>query len=125
MPLDGELSEPVKQHLELAATNLNKIGLKKVNDDHWICRADVENAAVEAEDETVGNAADVNMGDAAAPSAWFSNFDQLVIGKLDNLTMEQRNHHEFCIARFQHMDLQIEAVQEQLAVMAAWNEPKE
>jgi len=59
------------------------------------------------------------------PSSGLSNFEQLVIGKLDNLTLQQMNHHEFCTARFQHMDLQIEAVQEQLAVMAAWNDPKE
>jgi len=59
----------------------------------------------------VANTANVNMGEVAGPSSGLSNFEQLVIGKLDNLTIEQRNHHEFCTVRFQHMDLQIEAVQ--------------
>jgi len=36
----------------------------------------------------VGNVANVNMGEAAIPSSGFSNFEQLVIGKLDNLTIE-------------------------------------
>jgi len=72
-----------------------------------------------------GNFAAMNMGEAARPSSGYSNFEQTVIDKLVYLTTEQRNHHEFCTVRFQHMDLQIEVVQEQLVVMAAWNDPKE
>jgi len=40
VPLDGEPSEPVKQHHEVITATLHKIGLKKVNDDHWVCQAD-------------------------------------------------------------------------------------
>jgi len=51
------------------------------------------------------------MDENAGPSLGYSIFEQTVIDNLDYLTMEQRNHHEFCIARFQHMDSQIEVVQ--------------
>jgi len=71
-----------------------------------------------------GNAAAMNMGKGAGPSSGYRNFKQIVIDKLDYLTIEQRNHHEFCTARFQHMDLQNKVTKEQLAVMAAWNDPK-
>jgi len=49
----------------------------------------------------------------------------MLIGKLDNLTVEEWNHHEFCAATFQHMYLQIEAVKEQLAEMAYGKAPIE
>jgi len=55
------------------------------------------------------------MGEGVGISGGYSPFEQIVIDKLEYLTTEQRNHHEFCI----------EVVQEQMAVMAAWNEPKE
>jgi len=41
----------------------------------------------------------------------------MLLGRLDTITIEQWNHHEFCAALFQHMDLQIEVVQEQLVEM--------
>jgi len=44
VPLDGELSEHVKQHHEVTTVTLHKIGLNKINDDHWVCQADTENA---------------------------------------------------------------------------------
>jgi len=47
VPLDGELSKPVKQHHEVTVETLHKIRLKKINDDHWICQADAENVGAE------------------------------------------------------------------------------
>jgi len=35
-----------------------------------------------------GNVADVNMGDVVGPIVGFSNFEKIIIGKLDNLTMK-------------------------------------
>jgi len=49
----------------------------------------------------------------------------MVMDKLDHLTIKQRNNHEFYIACFQHLDLQIEVVQDQLATMVTWNQPHE
>jgi len=48
-----------------------------------------------------------------------------MIVKLDNLTMEQRNNHEFYTARFQHLDHQMEVVQDKLVAMATSNQPHE
>jgi len=38
--LEDELVETIKPHNEVTAATLNKIGLNKINDDHWICRDD-------------------------------------------------------------------------------------
>jgi len=37
---EGEVVETVKAQNEISATTLSKIGLKKVNDECWICKAD-------------------------------------------------------------------------------------
>jgi len=42
--LDGELVEVVKAKNEITTTTLHKIGLKKLNDDDWICKGDEEEA---------------------------------------------------------------------------------
>jgi len=36
----GEVVETMKAQNEISATTLSKIGLKKVNDEHWMCKAD-------------------------------------------------------------------------------------
>jgi len=111
IPLEGELVEPVKQSYEVSATNLHKIGLTKINNGQWVCQADAENAGGEAI-EVVGEMEenDTTMHENVSPSSGYTRFEQTVIDKLDYLTTEQRNYHKFCTARFQHMDLQIEAV---------------
>jgi len=38
--LEGELVEVVKPYNEVSVATFHKIRLKKVNDDHWICKAD-------------------------------------------------------------------------------------
>ena len=42
-----------------------------------------------------------------------SPFERLKINCLDNMVNNQRNHYEFYVARFQHLDEQIEVVQTQ------------
>ena len=97
VPLEGELTELVKQSYEVSKTNVHKIGLTQVNNGQWVCQAD---AAKNAE------------GRAAAED-----------GEME--TNEQRTNREFYTAHFQHLDLQIEVVQDQLNTMVAWNEPHE
>jgi len=41
---DEEVVEPVKTQNEISAVTLNKIGQTKVNDDHWICKADYDSS---------------------------------------------------------------------------------
>jgi len=101
VPLEGELAEPVKQGLEISTSNLNKIGLVKMNE-QWMCQADAENVEGEVVEEVAKD--DTPMGDAG-PSSGFSRFEQTMIDKLDHLTVEQRSNHEFYTACFQHLDL--------------------
>jgi len=35
--LEGELTEIVKAHNEITCSMKHKIGLQKINDDHWVC----------------------------------------------------------------------------------------
>ncbi|KAL9284934.1 hypothetical protein ACSQ67_024691 [Phaseolus vulgaris] len=42
-----------------------------------------------------------------------SPFERLKINCLDNMVNNQRNHYEFYVARFQHLDEQIEVVRTQ------------
>ena len=41
-------------------------------------------------------------------------FDKLITNHMDSFAYDQRNHHEFCMARLQNLDEQIEAIQNQL-----------
>jgi len=52
---------------------------------------------------------DVNMEEQITS---MSPFERLVVNRLDNFAHDQRTHHEFCMARFQSLDEQIEVVQQ-------------
>jgi len=120
IPLEGELVEPVKQSYEVSATNLHKIGLTQINSGQLVCQANAENPGGEAAEAAAKMKQDVvAMDKNASPSSSYSRFEQTMINKLDYLTTEQRNHHEFCTTRFQHINLQIEAIQEQIATITA------
>jgi len=40
-----------------------------------------------------------------------SQFERLITNRLDNMASGQRNHYEFCAARFKQLNEQIEVVQ--------------
>jgi len=125
--LEDELTEMVKPHIEITCATLHRIGLKKVNDEYWIYKAEEEgdgqqgNEDVDAGQEgdgvgpsgtTAGNYAMVPYVppiDKGEPLSWF---EHMVIDRLDTMAHDQRDHHEFCTARFQHLDGQIEGIQE-------------
>jgi len=117
----------VKQTCEISKSTLNKIGLTQDNNGRWITQGEAENEeqAEEAAGEDAGPAEHEATGGEAGQGSGYSRFEQMMIDKLDNLTMEQKNNHEFYTARFQHLDHQMEVVQDQLATMAAWNQPHE
>jgi len=81
--------------------------------------------AEEAAGEDAGPAEHEAAGGEAGQGSGYSRFEKMMIDKLDNLTMEQKNNHEFYTACFQHLDHQMEVVQDQLSTMAAWNQPHE
>jgi len=41
-------------------------------------------------------------------------FERLKFNRLVNMASDQRNHYDFCVARFQHLDEKIEVVQTHL-----------
>jgi len=41
-----------------------------------------------------------------------SRFEQMVLEGLDCMASDQKGHYEFCVARFQHLDGQIKAIQD-------------
>ena len=40
-----------------------------------------------------------------------SQFERLMINRMDTMASDKKDHYEFCAARFQHLDEQIEVVQ--------------
>ena len=50
-----------------------------------------------------------------------SMFERQVLSRLNTLTYDQKAHYEMTQARFQHLDDQIEGVQEQLAELYHYN----
>jgi len=62
--------------------------------------------------ETYG--ASLSIGIMDDRITFMTPFETLMITHMDNLAHDERNHHEFCVAKFQNLDEQIEVVQNQL-----------
>ena len=100
------MEEPVKQTCEISKSTLNKIRLTQDNNGRWITQGEAENEeqAEEAAGEDAGPAEHEAAGGEAGQGSGYSRFEQMMIDKLDNLTTEQKNNHEFYTTRFQHLD---------------------
>ena len=82
--VENELSEEVKAQSEIIVATLNKIGLKKVNGNKWICKATAE----EDETEGAGTSTAVEQftgGDMGTGEQSFSRFEQLMINQLNSI----------------------------------------
>jgi len=64
----------------------------------------------QAGEDNVGPSAGI-MGERITS---MSPFERLMIRRMYNFVDKQRSHHEFCVARFQNLDEQIEVVQNKL-----------
>jgi len=71
---------------------------------------DGDGARFQAREEDVGPSVGI-MGDRITS---MTPFERLVLRRMDDLADVQRSHHEFCVARFQGIDEEIEVVQNQL-----------
>jgi len=117
----------------LSKTRFTKIRGKWVNGDQASSSSDIHAEDDEGEpgggggDDDVGyHAEEGNVGPGGAydvgPSAGnmgecitsMSPFERLMLSRMDNFADEQGSQHEFCVARFQYLDEQIEVVQNQL-----------
>jgi len=52
--VEGEVVETMKAQNEITGVTLNKIGLKKINDDYWACKVDEEGIDQQQEQEDEG-----------------------------------------------------------------------
>lgn len=118
--------EAVKAQNEITVATLNKISLKKVNDDHWVCKADRGGADQQQYQENDGTgtsvAAVATVGGGFDPAQFaymssnppveeecsFSRFEQMMISKMHTIESEQRSHHQFCETRF-HKRIRLKA----------------
>jgi len=136
--LEDEQSELVKTTSEFNNGSLSRMGFTKVNG-RWVGKGGDHagsSSGEHAEDEdeyqphaiaTEGDAEmeaggdDVsayeagqsaeNMGEGITS---ISPFERLILSIMNNFVDEQRSHHEFCVSRFQDLNEQIEAIQNQL-----------
>jgi len=109
---EGELLELVKTQNEISAATLSKIGLTKVNDDHWICKADYYSL----DHQPVEEAGGVGTSDAAATTEegndapmhdvpptgcenYFAGFEEKMMNQLHTMHEEERSHHQYCETR--------------------------
>jgi len=114
--VENELNEEVKAHSEITVATLNKIGLKKVNGNQWICKASPEED--EMNDAGTSVAAEQFTGeDLGTGEQSYSRFDQLMINQLNNIKTNQRSHHEYCETHFQNLEERVDDIQGKLGQM--------
>jgi len=117
--------ELVKAQNEVTATTLNKIGLIKVNDDQWICKADYDSPDEQPGEEEEGDATDVDEGHDdpitdAPPNGYenyFVGFEERMMTQLHTMHDEERSHHQYCETRLQNIEGTLEDVQFKLGQM--------
>ena len=114
--VENELIEEVKAHSEITVATLNKIGLKKVNENKWICKASAEQDEMDgagtsaAAEEFTGE--DLGIGEQS-----YSSFEQLMINQLNSIETNQRTHHEYCETHFQNLEERVDDIQGKLGQM--------
>ena len=107
--------ELVKAQNEVSTTTLNKIGLIKVNDDHWICKVDYDKQPAEEEE---GDVAETDEGhDKPMPDAlpsgyenYFVGFEERMMTQLHIMHEEERSHHQHCETMFHNIEGIVEDV---------------
>jgi len=110
-----ELTENLKQSSEIREPMLHCIGLQKL-DGAWTykggdsvgARTSGIGAQEDAEDPEPKAAAPMLPSVPLAPQEEaMSTFERMVLSSLDNMTEEQRAHHEYCITHFTQLYQQI------------------
>ena len=109
---EEEVVEQVKAQNEISVAILNKIGLIKVNDDHWICKADYDSSDPQPveEDDNGGTSVvvaankgyDVPIHDVphTGYENYFAGFEERMMTQLHTMHEEERNHYQYCETRF-------------------------
>jgi len=97
---EDKFLETMKPNSEVNHTMLHKIGLMKSSNGTWLCKADrdsIERAGASGtagEEAIVVEYAMVPYNPPMYHGEPLSRFEQMVLGRLDNIVREQRMHHE-------------------------------
>jgi len=116
-----ELTESLKQSSEINQSMLNRIGLQKVNGAWTYKGGDNEGVGTSGvagqEDAEVPEPTTVTMlpfVSSAPQEEPMSSFERLMISRIDNITEEQRAHHEYCVMHFTQLHQQIDDIHDTL-----------
>jgi len=134
--VEDEIVEEVKTLNQISTTNLTKIGLVKLKNKKWICKADegiadddneeesTEGESEESEDEADEANTDHNQAGmasetptAAAGQDYFAGFEQRMFNQLSNMQDQHRVHHEYCQRHFQIIENQVDDIQSKIGTL--------
>jgi len=115
-----ELNETIKVGSEIDYSNLLKMGFLKHND-AWIRKTGEASSSESLESSNAASESQANEMNAliayvplVGRGEPLSNFERVMLNRLDTISGEQRAYYEMTLSRFQHLDHQIKVVQEQL-----------
>ena len=124
--IDTKTEVMEKAQNEIGPITLNKIGLTKVNDDHWICKADYDSSEPQPveEDDNGGTSVAVEGYEVLVHDVphtryenYFASFEESMMTQLHTMHEEERNHYQYCETKFQHTEGSLEDVQNKLGHM--------
>ena len=125
--METEVVEEIKALNQITTVNLTKIGLKKMKNRKWICKADEESVDdEEEEEEEEEKSSDEDDEDQAEPEPEtpdapsqdsFSRFEQLMMTQFSQLENQNRSHHQYCETHFQFIETQVEDIQSKIGTL--------
>jgi len=117
---------------QITTANLTKIGLKKMKNKKWICKADEESVDEEEEEEKStddddkddenedknSDQAEPELETTAAPSQdSFSKLEQLMMTQFNQLENQNCSNHQYCETHFQFIETQVEDIQSKMETL--------
>jgi len=128
--VETKVVEEINALNQITTANLTKIGLKKMKNRKWICKADEESVDDEEEEVEEKSSDDVDEDDEdedqaepepetpAAPSQdSFSRLEQLMMTQFNQLENQNRSHHQYCETHFWFIETQVEDIQSKIGTL--------
>jgi len=128
--VETEVVKEIKALNQITTANLTKIGLKKMKNKKWICKADEELVDDEVEEEEKSSDDDDDEDDededqaepepetpAASSQDSFSRLEQLMMTQFNQLENQNSSHHQYCKTHFQFIETQVEDIQSKIETL--------
>jgi len=134
--VENEVIEEIKALNQITTANLTKIGLKKMKNKKWICKADEESVDDDddEEEEEEEKSSDDNEDDededknsdqakpepemsVALSQDSFSRLEQLMMTQFNQLENQNCSHHQYCETHFQFIKTQVEDIQSKMGAL--------